>query len=122
MVTGSGVSPVDRAALDRLRRLGGEPLLARMLDLFLENSVRRMEAARAGRRDGDLEAVAHAVHSLKSTAANVGAHRLHHVAEQVEILADRRDRDGVAGRFAELESVFAAARARLALERSELPV
>lgn len=47
--------PLDAAALERLRRLGGDALIRRMNDLFLENSELRMESAPTGLAGGDRE-------------------------------------------------------------------
>jgi HPt (histidine-containing phosphotransfer) domain-containing protein len=111
---------LDGAALLRLRRIGGDSLVARMIDLFLEGSAARLEAARAGAAAGDLPAVARAVHSLKSSAGNLGAPLLQRTAEEIEILADAGDAAGVAGRMGALERACAAAREGLIHERAAL--
>ena len=54
------------------------------------------------------------VHSLKSSAANVGAMRVSRLAAQMEDHAARADLAAVAGHMPNLESEFAAARQRLA--------
>lgn len=112
--------PLDAAALERLRRLGGVTLIGRMIDLFLENSVLRMESARTGLAGGDLSAVARAVHSLKSSAANLGALHLHRLAEDIEIRAEAADAEGVAELFPELESAFVSTRSLLTHEKDAL--
>ncbi|MEJ2206243.1 MAG: Hpt domain-containing protein [Gemmatimonadota bacterium] len=65
--------PVDPAALERLRAWGGEKLLKEILHLFLANAPQRMDQIRNGVVGSDAEEVERGAHSLKSTAANVGA-------------------------------------------------
>jgi CheY-like chemotaxis protein len=77
---------LDRTVLARLGKL--EPNLPRKLvDLFLEHTPGRLDSALAGGRAGDWKAVEAAAHSLKSSAGNLGAHRLRHLADRVESLA-----------------------------------
>lgn len=64
-------------ALERLRRFGGDKLLGDMITLFLEAMPQRLAAARAGLARGDGHAVEQALHALKSSAAQLGALRLH---------------------------------------------
>lgn len=79
--------PLDGVALDRLVALGGETFLAQMIDIVLPQAEARIAAARAGLQEGDLAAVRMAVHSLRSTAGNVGAPLLLALAGQAEELA-----------------------------------
>jgi HPt (histidine-containing phosphotransfer) domain-containing protein len=80
---------LDPAAIDRLRKLGGDSLLIRMIDLFLENGPRRVSAALEAAANHDVRGVEHAAHSLKSSAANLGATKLRQLSEQLEIAASR---------------------------------
>jgi HPt (histidine-containing phosphotransfer) domain-containing protein len=54
------------------------------------------------------------VHSLKSSAANVGAMRVSRLAAQMEDCASRADLATMAGQMPTLETEFAAASQRLA--------
>jgi HPt (histidine-containing phosphotransfer) domain-containing protein len=67
---------LDPGAIQRLREWGGDPLLGRMIRLFLELGPDRMETLRKGLADRDLDALGSTAHSLKSSAANLGAERL----------------------------------------------
>lgn len=103
----------DPAAIDRLRRLGGDELVRRMGDLFVTLGEERVAAARAGVTYGDLDTIERAAHSLKSSAGNVGAVALQRHAETVErAAAEHRRADAVAGVEA-MEAAFAEARARI---------
>jgi HPt (histidine-containing phosphotransfer) domain-containing protein len=105
---------VDQAALDRLVEWGGHKLLSQMLRLFLENSPVRFTAIREGLAEGgDLDEVHRGAHSLKSSAANLGAMRVSAIAARLETVADGGDREGSATLFDELVEAYAAAEARL---------
>jgi HPt (histidine-containing phosphotransfer) domain-containing protein len=79
------------AQLQRLRRLGDEAFVHRMIDLFLETAPPRVETIRAAVEAGDLPAAEHAAHSLKSSAAYLGAVPVQELAERIEELAARRE-------------------------------
>ena len=105
---------VDQAALDRLVEWGGDKLLRQMLRLFLENSRVRLDAMREALPDGgDLDEVHRGAHSLKSSAANVGAMEMSGIAAQLEATADSGDRAGSAVLFAELTRAYEVAEVRL---------
>lgn len=71
----------DQDALDRLRRFGGDKLLGEMITLFLAAAPERLEAARAAATSGDAESAERALHSLKSSAAQLGAMRMQRLSE-----------------------------------------
>lgn len=100
----------DTRALEKLEAVGGAPLVVRMLDLFLQLAPQRLADARAALASSDLVTVERLTHSLKSSAANVGAHRLQERAEEAEQMASRKgDPEGLGAvievLFAELEFV-----------------
>lgn len=111
---------LDPVALERLRRLGGGKLLRDMLDLFLEHTPARMEAAVAAAAQGDHAGVNRAAHSLKSSAANLGARTLRDIAEQVEHVAAGEQAGDLAALIAQFQDAFAQARAALEKERQGL--
>jgi HPt (histidine-containing phosphotransfer) domain-containing protein len=84
---------LDPAALDRLKRFGGGKLLREMIALFLVAAPERLAAARAGVDAGDASEMEMALHSLKSSSAQLGAMRMQRLSEQGEQLA----RSGSAG-------------------------
>jgi HPt (histidine-containing phosphotransfer) domain-containing protein len=86
----------DPAALDRLRRFGGDKLLGDMITLFLEAMPVRLAAARSGFVRSDAPAVEHELHALKSSAAQLGALRLHRLTQEGERLARAGTLDGLA--------------------------
>lgn len=87
----------DRDALMRLERFGGIKLLDEMIALFLENARERLAAAAAGLEAGDASATENAMHSLKSSSAQLGALRLSRLCEQAETIARGGTLTGSAG-------------------------
>ncbi len=75
-------------AIDRLRDLGGQVLVQRMVELFIKNVPARVLAARQALDKGDASGVEHAVHSIKSSAGNIGAESLMDLAGRAERAAE----------------------------------
>lgn len=78
---------IDPQALERLREWGGDKLAAQMVRLFLKNSGTRMDQIRAGVNGSDLEEAERGAHSLKSSAANIGAEALRTLVTRLESAA-----------------------------------
>lgn len=78
---------IDATALERLRRVGGEKLMRRMAELFLESGPDRVRTVTEGASAGDVSRVERAVHGMKSSAGNIGAIRLQRTAEAIEARA-----------------------------------
>lgn len=97
---------LDAEALGRLRRLGGDKLVGEMIVLFFEHAPGRVEAAVAAEKAGDLEQVSAAVHSLKSSAGNLGMTVVTHLAEAIERRATDGDAAAVAALLRDLKECF----------------
>ena len=106
---------IDPQAQTRLQEWGGPELLVQMIRLFLENAPERLEQVRKGIADGSLKDAERGVHSLKSSAANVGAARVSRLAAAMEDLAAGGDGAALARNLPNLEAAFAVARERLAI-------
>ena len=104
---------IDAEAQARLQEWGGPKLLTQMIRLFLENAPTRLDQVRKGVAETNVHDAERGVHSLKSSAANVGAMRVSRLASRMEDLASGGDLPSVAGLVPELEAEYAAARARL---------
>ncbi len=104
---------IDKRALDRLRRQGGPDLVREMIAIFLQDAPARFRAARAGAEAGDLDATRRAAHSLKSTAATLGATQLQAMSGRIEQLASARKAATVAALMSDWESSLSDARDRL---------
>jgi len=92
-------SDEERSTFDRQeflgRMMGDEALAREVIEGFLADVPRRLEALRRSFDGGDAQAVAREAHSIKGAAANVGAESLRQAASQVE----------TAGRAGEFEAV-----------------
>jgi HPt (histidine-containing phosphotransfer) domain-containing protein len=120
MATPSNSAEIDPAALARLRRLGGDKLLRDMIDLFLQHAPQRVEQALAAGAAGNLPDIGRAVHSLKSSAANVGATALHQLSAQIEAVATGETPGDAIALLADLQATFDRARVSLEQQRKEL--
>jgi len=75
---------LDPSAMERLRRIGGDRLVGKMLttfDAFATEKVAQMQNACAAQRWTD---AGDAAHALKSSAGNVGAVNLQRLSFEVE--------------------------------------
>lgn len=116
---GAHLPATDVTALDRLRRFGGGTLLGKMVDLFLIAAPERIAAAAEGVAAGDAEGVERALHSLKSSSAQLGALRMQRLSEQGEHLARAGTLDGVTQLTSALEEELARVRTWLTDARDE---
>jgi HPt (histidine-containing phosphotransfer) domain-containing protein len=96
----------DPAALERLRELGGEPLVQKLIDLFLENTPKRIQTAIEGERSGAWREVERAAHSIKSSLANLGFEGVRALALELEEAAERKDAETVGPLLGELQAVL----------------
>ncbi len=104
---------LDAKALHRLREWGGDKLTAQMIHLFLENAPARMEQIRTGATGPELREADRGAHSLKSSAANIGAERVRNLCADIERAASAGDAATVSSLFPSLEEAFSQAIAAL---------
>jgi HPt (histidine-containing phosphotransfer) domain-containing protein len=104
---------IDPQALERLREWGGDKLAGQMVRLFLKNSGTRMDQIRSGVDGGDLEEAERGAHSLKSSAANIGAELLRTLATRMESAALDGNTDGARALLSDLETSYAEAMGEL---------
>lgn len=81
----------DRAALERLTRLGGVTLLNELAAIYLDETPRRIATARLALQENDAVALTSVAHAMKSSSAQLGASELAAACEAVEELAERGD-------------------------------
>ena len=78
---------LDPAALDELRRLeqeGDPDLVSQVVEAYLKSSSQLLDRLREAEADTDPAAIARAAHTLKSSSAQVGAHRLSALCKKLE--------------------------------------
>lgn len=105
---------IDPLALDRLREWGGDKLAGQMVRLFLKNSGTRMDQIRTGVSATNLQEAERGAHSLKSSAANIGAETLRTLATRMESAALDESMDSARALLPDLESAYADAMRELA--------
>ena len=99
---------IDPRAIDSVLRIGGNALLERLVDVAEGNvreRLRQIEAALAA-APPDTVAVERSAHSIKSSAAYLGAEALRRHAEQMELDAGRGRTSGLAARAEEAGRLF----------------
>jgi two-component system sensor histidine kinase/response regulator len=110
---------IDPQALERLKEWGGDKLATQMVRLFLKNSGTRMDQIRAGVANDDPAEAERGAHSLKSSAANIGAEALRGLATNVELAALEENVDGLRTLLPQIESAYAVVMTELeSLERT----
>ncbi len=104
---------LDPEAMQRLQRLGGDPFVCKMINVFLEYSEKRIGEAQAAAAGGEWAAVAKAMHALKSSAGNIGACRVQALAERIEALAEQGSSEALPAALGDLAQAFAAVKPAL---------
>ncbi len=100
---------IDLQALERLKEWGGDKLAGQMVRLFLKNSGTRMDQIRKGATEADADESERGAHSLKSSAANIGAERVRALATQVESASLENDVERVRRILPDLEAAYSSA-------------
>ena len=103
---GSERPNTDVAFLDRLKRFGGGTLLNEMISLYISTAPERLAAARDGLASGDADATERALHSLKSSSAQLGALHMQRLSEEGEQCAKDGSFERVARLVQDLEEEF----------------
>jgi HPt (histidine-containing phosphotransfer) domain-containing protein len=91
---------------------------ARVISVFLEDAPKLLERLEQAALEPDFEGLREAAHSLKSSAANLGAMALSHAAKRIELGARTHTLDRPAVAVALLAGEFERARAALRSRQS----
>lgn len=105
-----GAPAIDPEAIEHLRILEDEDepdVVGELIRLFIANTPPRLTAMDAALAAGDLTALRRAAHSLKSSAANLGAIGIRQVCEKLEEMRDPSLLDEVAHLVGLLHREFA---------------
>jgi len=107
---------LDPPALERLVETIGDDrsLLTALIDTFLRDTPRLVEAARRGLEHGQTDEVRRAAHTLKSNAGTFGATSLSELSRQLEALARSGVLEGADQLIARIDAEWG--RVRIALE------
>ena len=112
---GAGAATVDadaRAALRQMQAARPE-LVPQLVDLFLNESVRSLEALRETQERGDGQALAKMAHALKGACLQLGETGMADSCERLEAAGQSGDRDAANAALADLSEAFEQASARL---------
>jgi CheY-like chemotaxis protein/HPt (histidine-containing phosphotransfer) domain-containing protein len=81
----TSTEPIDAEAFDRFRvEVGGDEFAALFVEVFLRELDGRLAGLRRARADADAETLGRLAHTLKSTAATIGARRLSDLSRRLE--------------------------------------
>ena len=97
---------MSNPALALLRRVGGEALVAEMIELFLFDAPARLGKLRAALEEQDPGGVAAAAHSFRSSCGNLGAERCRAACERIELAAAQQQLSLVPPLMEELDAAF----------------
>ena len=93
----------ERAALERLSRVGGSALVSELVGLYLEDLPGRIARARGALSARDPGGLAKAAHALRSSSAQLGADALTSACDALEDAAERADLEEASVRVEEIE-------------------
>lgn len=112
---------LDPGALAHLLEItgGDEAFVDELVDTFFDDAATQLDSLRAAAatQGTDPEVLVRPAHSLKSSAASVGAARLAELCRELEAAARSGTVSDAAGRVAAIELEFAAAREALLAAR-----
>lgn len=97
---------IDAQPLETIRLAGGDALVARIVGLFLEHAPQRLATARNAVAAADAGALEQSTHSLKSSAAQLGARELAEICRDLEQRAARKDLTGTAELMSRAEAAL----------------
>lgn len=112
---------IDTQALARLNNIGGPSFVREMIELFLADAPRRIQAVRAAQVAGDLVAVSEATHALKSSARTLGSNSVHALASQIETMTRLQHSENLPTLLDHLEQACLATCDQLQGERLNYP-
>jgi two-component system sensor histidine kinase/response regulator len=107
---------VDLKAIDELRNLddGQGEVLRQLVRMFVESAPGRIALIERGLATGDLKTSNHEAHSLKSSSANLGAHRMASLCQKIESAKTPEAASQVAALPMQLKAEFELVRTALA--------
>lgn len=113
--------PIDPTVFaDLVEMTGGEmEFVDELVDTFLEDGARQIDALQAAVAAGDVEALVRPAHSLKSGSLNVGAMHLGGLCRELEEAARSAAVPDVDSRVAAITSAFGSASATLLQARAD---
>jgi HPt (histidine-containing phosphotransfer) domain-containing protein len=99
-----------KPALEMLRSVGGDEMLAMMMQTFLQFADERLEKLIEESRDGRIDEVGGIAHSLKSSARQLGALAMGEACARTEAAAKGGDHLAAKDGVADIQREYAAAK------------
>ena len=119
-----GAAVLDQAVLNNilsLQKSGGQNILKKLVDLYLESTPKLMSALETGIHQHNPAAVRNAAHTLKSSSANLGASKLSALCKEVESsVVGGEDVGRLNAKFERIETEYQQARSALLRECEKL--
>ncbi|HSI11988.1 MAG TPA: Hpt domain-containing protein [Chthoniobacter sp.] len=112
---------IDTQALARLNSIGGSSFVREMIELFLADAPKRLQAVRDAQAVGDLIAISEATHALKSSARTLGSNHLHALASQIESMTRFQQSENLPALLDDLEQACRASCHQLEGEKQNYP-
>ncbi len=116
----SPYNPLDENVLAGLRDLQeeGEPdFLTELIDIYLEDSARLVEEIRSAVKEGEVNRVRNAAHTLKGSSGNLGANAFSRLCYEMELAARNNDIQSARKLLPTLVLEYDQVRERLSMER-----
>ncbi len=114
--------PLDYKALDKIARLqrpGGENILEQVITIFLTNSAEQLNLLEQAIEDKDKKQIKSIAHSIKSSSANLGAHKLSALCKSLETKSADLSPDEITRLSSHIFDEFQLASAALRLKLSD---
>ncbi len=100
LLEGNQFELLDAEVIESLRELGGDDdpgLVQELIEMFLEDAPQRLDEMLQGLESGDYDLMQRSAHTLKSSAANMGAMVLSQVCKRMEAAAREQNKDSYEG-------------------------
>lgn len=113
---------LDMSVIDELLSLSddGDPeLLLDLIGMFLADGPSKLQSIVEGLGSNDLDMIERAAHSLKGSSGNLGARRLQHVCEQMQVASRTKDLQTTRNLAPQVNAVFEEARRALEAVRKQ---
>ena len=94
---------LDRQVIANLRELGGQEMLSKLAELFLEESRSAVDSLRGAVEENDAQTVERAAHTLIGSSGNMGAREIARLCTQLQEVGASGDLTRAPGLLARLE-------------------
>jgi HPt (histidine-containing phosphotransfer) domain-containing protein len=96
----------------------GENFLIELVDLYLEDTPKRLTELRRALETGDIPILTREAHTIKSSSVNLGAMKMSGIAKKLELAGRAGELGQIAEQVARIEAEFEVVKAALQALRS----